>query len=85
MSTPALSPALQTPELPSNHVFDNLEAYVRELGGTTIIRKVLIANNGIAAVKAIRFMRKWAYEVFGNEKEVRVCVFVRCPHSCTPL
>ena len=40
------------------------------LGGTTVIKKVLIANNGIAAVKAIRFLRKWSYEVFGNEHEV---------------
>lgn len=51
-------------------VFENLEAYVKALGGDTVIRKILIANNGIAAVKAIRFLRKWAYEVFGNEKEV---------------
>lgn len=55
----------------STRVFDNLETYVKVLGGTTPIRKVLIANNGIAAVKAIRFMRKWCYEVFANEKEVR--------------
>lgn len=50
--------------------FDNLDAYVKALGGTHPIKKVLIANNGIAAVKCIRFLRKWAYEVFSNEKEV---------------
>ena len=56
-----------------NRVFENLDAYVKALGGDTVIRKILIANNGIAAVKAIRFLRKWAYEVFGNEKEVTGC------------
>ncbi len=50
--------------------FRDLETYVRELQGKRAIKKVLIANNGIAAVKAIRFLRKWSYEVFGNEHEV---------------
>lgn len=45
---------------------------MKELGGTRPIRKVLIANNGIGAVKAIRSMRRWAYETFGNEREVLV-------------
>ena len=31
---------------------------------------MLIANNGIGAVKAIRSIRRWAYETFGNENEV---------------
>ena len=51
--------------------FRDLDAYVAHLGGKVAIKKVLIANNGIAAVKAIRFLRKWSYEVFGNEHEVR--------------
>jgi acetyl-CoA carboxylase / biotin carboxylase 1 len=45
--------------------------YVQRLGGKTVVRRVLIANNGIAAVKAIRSIRRWAYETFGNEREVR--------------
>lgn len=51
--------------------FSSVEEYVRELGGTSPIRRVLVANNGIAAVKAIRSVRRWAYETFANEKEVR--------------
>lgn len=51
--------------------FSSLQEYVTRLSGTRVIRKVLIANNGIAAVKAIRSIRKWAYETFGNEKTVR--------------
>jgi hypothetical protein len=50
--------------------FASLDEYVGRLGGNRVIRKVLIANNGIAAVKAIRFLRKWAYEALGNEREV---------------
>jgi len=45
----------------------SLDEYVKSKGGNRIIRKILIANNGIAAVKAIRSMRRWAYETFGND------------------
>jgi len=44
--------------------------FVAAHGGTKVIEKVLIANNGIAAVKGIRSIRKWAYETFGNEKAI---------------
>ncbi|KAF6175732.1 hypothetical protein GIB67_022734 [Kingdonia uniflora] len=40
------------------------------LGGTTPIHSILIANNGMAAVKFIRSIRTWAYESFGTEKAV---------------
>ena len=36
--------------------------------------QVLIANNGIAAVKEIRSVRKWAYETFGHEKAIEFTV-----------
>lgn len=48
--------------------------FVRAKGGHTVITKVLIANNGIAAVKEIRSVRKWAYETFGNERAVEFTV-----------
>ena len=32
---------------------------------------MLIANNGIAAVKEIRSVRKWAYETFGDERAIQ--------------
>jgi acetyl-CoA carboxylase/biotin carboxylase 1 len=48
----------------------NVAAYVKSKGGTTPISRVLIANNGIAAVKAMKSMRKWAYETFGNDREI---------------
>ena len=35
---------------------------------------MLIANNGIAAVKEIRSVRKWAYETFGDERAISFVV-----------
>jgi acetyl-CoA carboxylase/biotin carboxylase 1 len=40
------------------------ENYVLSRGGTRLIRKILIANNGLGAVKAIRSLRLWEYETF---------------------
>eukprot|EP00061_Rhincodon_typus_P017468 g46172.t1 len=37
---------------------------------------VLIANNGIAAVKCMRSIRRWSYEMFRNERAVRFVVMV---------
>lgn len=48
-----------------------LKEFVKSHGGHTVISKVLIANNGIAAVKEIRSVRKWAYETFGDERTVQ--------------
>ncbi|KAF2454092.1 acetyl-CoA carboxylase [Lineolata rhizophorae] len=48
--------------------------FVAEHGGHTVITNVLIANNGIAAVKEIRSVRKWAYETFGDERAIQFTV-----------
>lgn len=48
--------------------------FVKKSQGHTVISKVLIANNGIAAVKEIRSVRKWAYETFGDEKAIQFTV-----------
>jgi hypothetical protein len=50
---------------------EGIAEYVARLGGKRAVKRILIANNGIAAVKAIRSIRRWAYETFGNEREVR--------------
>ena len=39
-----------------------------------MIQKVLIANNGIGAVKCIRSVRKWAYDTFGDERSITFVV-----------
>ncbi|EPQ31237.1 uncharacterized protein PFL1_01422 [Pseudozyma flocculosa PF-1] len=48
--------------------------FIRKQGGHSVITKVLICNNGIAAVKEIRSIRKWAYETFGHERAIEFTV-----------
>ncbi|XP_074527459.1 acetyl-CoA carboxylase isoform X2 [Halichoeres trimaculatus] len=50
--------------------------FVTRFGGNRVIEKVLIANNGIAAVKCMRSIRRWSYEMFRNERNIRFVVMV---------
>lgn len=52
------------------------EEFVKRFSGTKVINKVLIANNGIAAVKCMRSIRRWSYEIFRNERAIRFVVMV---------
>ena len=45
--------------------------FVHRYHGKRVIEKVLIANNGIGAVKFIRSVRRWSYEMFNNERAIR--------------
>lgn len=76
----AMSLSERQKKLPSSfiglHTIENAEPspikdFVIQHEGHTVIRKVLIANNGIAAVKEIRSVRKWAYETFGDERAIQ--------------
>jgi len=60
----------------SLHAFTKmtLDEYVIAKGGNRPINKILIANNGIAAVKAIRSMRRWSYETFGTDRMLEFVV-----------
>jgi acetyl-CoA carboxylase/biotin carboxylase 1 len=49
----------------------SLEQYVKERGGDRVIRKILIANNGMAATKSILSMRQWAYMELGDERAIQ--------------
>jgi len=51
--------------------FDPLKDYVKSRGGDRVIRKVLIANNGMAATKSILSMRQWAYMELGDERAIQ--------------
>lgn len=53
---------------PSTTAADPVGDYVKAKGGKRAIRKILIANNGMAATKAILSMRQWAYMELGDEK-----------------
>ena len=48
-----------------------LDDYVSSRGGNLPIRKILIANNGMAATKSILSMRQWAYMELGDEKAIQ--------------
>ncbi|CAB4070281.1 ACACA [Lepeophtheirus salmonis] len=52
------------------------EEFVQKFEGKRPISKVLIANNGIAAVKCIRSIRRWAYENFSNDRAIKFVVMV---------
>ncbi|KAA0067414.1 acetyl-CoA carboxylase 1-like [Cucumis melo var. makuwa] len=47
-----------------------VDEFCQSLGGKKPIHSILIANNGMAAVKFIRSIRTWAYETFGTEKAI---------------
>eukprot|EP01083_Nonionella_stella_P225808 802487_1 len=47
-----------------------LDEYIFRRGGNTVIQKLLIANNGIAAVKGMRSISRWTYEAFGSQKVI---------------
>lgn len=53
---------------------DTIEQYVERHGGTFVIQRVLIANNGLAAVKEMRSIRKWAYSAFNDERAISFIV-----------
>ena len=54
----------------SHRSFGSVEEYVNLLGGSKrrVIRKILIANNGIGAVKCIRSIHKFCFDSFGDDK-----------------
>nr|XP_043619198.1 acetyl-CoA carboxylase 1-like [Erigeron canadensis] len=47
-----------------------IDEFCNALGGTRPIQSILIANNGMAAVKFIRSVRTWSYETFGSDKAI---------------
>ncbi|KAL1495877.1 hypothetical protein AB1Y20_014521 [Prymnesium parvum] len=52
-------------------VSERMEAYVKSRGGNQVIRKILVANNGMAATKTIMSIRNWAYNTFGDERAIQ--------------
>eukprot|EP01033_Poteriospumella_lacustris_P007091 gene7093-5101_t len=54
--------------------FHSVPEFVEWSGGNHAIEKILIANNGIGATKAIRSIRKWSFETFGNERAIKFVV-----------
>lgn len=67
----ALFSTLEEAPVITSGAVKSLEEYVKERGGNRPIRKVLIANNGMAATKSILSMRQWAYMELGDERAVQ--------------
>ncbi|XP_058230846.1 acetyl-CoA carboxylase 1 isoform X6 [Hemibagrus wyckioides] len=63
-------------DVPRDFTVASPAEFLKRFGGTRIIEKVLIANNGIAAVKCMRSIRRWSYEMFRNERTIRFVVMV---------
>jgi len=55
-------------------VEEKMWEYVKARGGNKLIRRILIANNGMAATKTIMSIRNWAYNTFGDERAVKFVV-----------
>lgn len=53
-----------------NEFFKSVEEFVQFSQGDHAIKKILIANNGIGATKAIKSIRRWSFETFGDERMV---------------
>lgn len=50
------------------------EEFAVRFDGKRGINRVLIATNGIAAVKFIRSIRRWCFQLFSNEKTIFLIV-----------
>ncbi|VEU44842.1 unnamed protein product [Pseudo-nitzschia multistriata] len=61
----------ETSEATIDTVRTSVEDYVAARGGNLPIKKVLIANNGMAATKSIMSMRQWAYLELGDERAIQ--------------
>ena len=44
--------------------------FLQNIGGKRVIQRILIANNGMAATKAILSIRQWSYMVLGDERVI---------------
>ena len=48
------------------------EAWVRQCGGTRVIRRLLVANNGMAAAKFIMSIRSFLFQNFGDDQPIHI-------------
>jgi hypothetical protein len=50
----------------NTHKRSVVENFVKKIGGTRVLQRILIASNGMAATKFIMSIRQWAYMVLGE-------------------
>lgn len=68
--TAATLDELDTPTPLSSEKRGIMENFIKNIGGKRVIQRILIANNGMAATKAIMSMRQWAYMNLGDERAI---------------
>ena len=79
-SRPIVSPQMVVAEPPTSdslaadELTNAMESYVKSRGGDRVIRRILIANNGMAATKTIMSIRNWCYDEFGDERAIQFVV-----------
>jgi acetyl-CoA carboxylase / biotin carboxylase 1 len=59
---------------PAGFKFNSMQQLCSSLGATKLIKRLLIANNGLAAVKGIDSIRSWTYEHVGDSEAVQFVV-----------
>ncbi|KPA74560.1 putative mitochondrial acetyl-CoA carboxylase [Leptomonas pyrrhocoris] len=59
---------------PAGFKYDSLQQLCSSLGAKKPIKRLLIANNGLAAVKGIDSIRSWTYEHMGDSEAVQFIV-----------
>ncbi|KAK7197558.1 acetyl-CoA carboxylase [Novymonas esmeraldas] len=64
----------QETESPAGFKYDSLQQLCGSLAATKPIKRLLIANNGLAAVKGIDSIRSWMYEHMGDSEAVQFIV-----------
>ena len=72
-ATPA-SMAIMEPVSSSSDLDEMMQKYVTERGGQRVIKRILIANNGMAATKTIMSIRNFCYNTFGDERAIKFVV-----------
>ena len=50
----------------------NYIEWVKQCGGSKPIRRILLANNGMAAAKFTLSVRNWLFETFGDDKLIHI-------------
>ena len=51
---------------------EQYEKFVRDVGGTKVIKRIVVANNGMAATKFIMSIRNWLFENFGDDRLIHI-------------
>ena len=51
---------------------EQYEKFVYDAGGTKAIKRIVVANNGMAATKFIMSIRNWLFENFGDERLIHI-------------